>query len=77
MSNNKLSPKKTSYGWSKLYKINFIDIRGFDNEDFFNKVYISADDFLNRAALCEVEKPNHISRREASKLKKKFLIFGS
>ena len=66
-------PKKklTGKDWSSNLSIRFIDISGFPNEDYFNKVYIDKETFLLYASNCSIEKPLTVSRREASKLKNK------
>ena len=68
-----MTNKRTGFGWNKIYRIKFIDLSGFDNEDYYNRVNISLDDFLNRAALCKIQKPENVSRREAAKLKKNII----
>jgi hypothetical protein len=66
--------KKTAYSWSKIYGIKFTNIEpGFSSENFFNKVYITALDFLEKASLCEVEKQEGASRRDANRLKRKVI----
>ena len=66
--------KKTPYSWAKIYGIKFIDIEpGFSSESFFNKVYVTALDFLEKASLCPVEKQENASRRDANRLKRKVI----
>lgn len=68
-----LNVKKTGYSWTKIYSLRFKDIAGFDSEDAYNTICITAEDFLNRASCCTLEKPANISRRDASKLKRKLI----
>jgi len=63
--------KKTSASWSKLYSITFVDRAGFKSDDFYNKEYITAEEFLQMASCCTVEQAKNSSRREARKALKK------
>jgi len=68
--NGQLNNKRTSSAWAKRFNLKFITYSGFGSMDFFNSVLIELEDFTARASICEVERPQITSRREASKLKK-------
>ena len=64
------SIKLTGKSWAHKFNIKFIDLKGFPSPEYFNKVATNIEDFTGFAALCEVEKPEIVTRRDANKLKK-------
>ena len=65
--------KKTGVNWSKILNIEIVNPTGWESVNDYNTVYVTKDEFCNRAAASVVVPKSALSRRDAAKFAKKKL----
>ena len=63
--------KKTGNFWSSALGLDMSKPSGWKSQKEYESLYLTKEEFLERAAISEIEPAKNISRRDAAKMLKK------
>lgn len=66
--------KKTGIKWSKVLNVEIVNPIGWESENDFTTLYVTKEEFCNRAANSVVVPKSVLSRRDAAKYAKRKLM---